>query len=187
MSTEAFFRFSAIAAILAGICIILGTLLTDLLKTKSPTGTFFNFLGALIGLLGITGIYLWQRAEAGIFGFVAYIVVFIGLALIACIDYSGAFVTPNLSEEQVANLGKSSTMQVITISSMIFLVGEILFGISTIIVGIYPRIASVLFMIGFFTTPVRTVYPIITFIGLTISGSGLIWWGVTLFSMAGGI
>ena len=112
---------------------------------------------------------------------------FIGLALIACIDYSGAFVTPNLPEEQVANLGNSSTMQVITISSLIFLVGEVLFAITTILAGIFPRIASVLFMIGFFTTPVRTAYPIITFIGLTISGSGLIWWGMTLFSVAGGI
>lgn len=76
-------------------------------------------------------------------------------------------------------------MKLLIISYMIFLVGEILFGVSTFIAGIYPKIATVLFMIGFLVTPVRPAYPAITFFGLTLSGVGLIWWGVSLWIMAG--
>ena len=71
MSTATLYSLSAIAAIIAGICIIVGSLLNDLLKTQK--GTVFNFLGALIGLFGVTGLYLWQRGEFGVFGFGAYV------------------------------------------------------------------------------------------------------------------
>ena len=182
MSITTLYQLSAVAGGLAGLCIIMGTLLQDLLKNKK--GAFFNFLGALIGLLGVTGVYLWQRAESGVFGLVAYLVVFIGLALIACTDYSGSFVYSNLSEDQVALLGKSSAMIATYTSFLVFLVGEILFGISTIRARIFPTAPTILFMIGFFTTIVRVAYPKITFIGLTLSGCGLIWWGVSLWSLA---
>ena len=56
MTTATLYSLSAIAGVIAGIFIILGTLLNDLLKTAR--GTVFNFLGALIGLLGMTGFYL---------------------------------------------------------------------------------------------------------------------------------
>jgi hypothetical protein len=183
MSTATLYSLSAIAGVVAGICIILGALLNDLLKTQR--GTIFNFLGALIGLFGITGFYLWQRTEFGAFGLVAYVLAFIGFALIACIDYMGAFIAP--TEEEIASLQKSSAMMVAMVSGLIFLVGEILFGIATFRAGILPKIATVLFMIGFLATPLRAAYPIITFIGLTASGMGIIWWSVSLWSLAGGI
>jgi hypothetical protein len=176
---------SAVAGIIAGICIVLGSLVTNLVKT--PKGAIFNFLGALIGLFGITGIYLWQSAQSGIFGVVAYVWVFVGLGLIACIDYFGGFMSPSLPEEEVNKLGSTSAMMVLTISGLIFLVGEILFGISIITTGIFSTIAAVLFMIGFIATPLRQVYPIVTFIGSILSGAGIIWWSLSLWSMAGGI
>ena len=184
MATETLYRLSAVAIIIAGFSIILGALLNDLLKTQK--GTFFNFLGALIGLFGITGLYLWQRFEFGIFGFVAYVIVFVGLALIACIDYFGTFITPSLPKDAMDKLAESTAMQITIISYMIFLVGEILYGIAVFRAGIFSRIATVLFMIGFLATPVRPAYPIVTFIGLTISGVGMIWWGISLWSLAGG-
>ena len=185
MTTATLYSLSAIAGIIAGACIILGALLNDLLKTER--GTIFNFLGALIGLFAITGFYLWQRVEFGVFGLVAYVLIFIGFALIACIDYMGAFIRPGLTEEQMASLQNSSAVMAAMISGLIMLVGEILFGIATFRAGIFPRIATVLFMIGFLATPVRPVYPIITFIGLTMSGIGIIWWSVTLLSLVGGL
>jgi len=183
-NTATLFSLSAVAGVIAGVCIILGAILNDLLKTER--GTIFNFLGALIGLFGITGFYLWQRVEFGIFGLVAYVLVFIGFVLIACIDYMGAFIAPGLSEEEMARMQQSSAMMVTMISGLIFLVSELLFGIAAFRANIFPRIATVLFMVGFLATPVRAAYPIFTFVGLTFSGIGIIWWGVTLFSLTGG-
>jgi hypothetical protein len=69
MTTTTFLSFTAIAGFIAGTCIIIGTVFTDLVKSK--VGTTFNFLGALIGLFGLTGVYLWQSKDAGVFGLVA--------------------------------------------------------------------------------------------------------------------
>ena len=185
MATGTLYSLSAIAGIVAGVFIILGTLLNDLLKTER--GTIFNFLGALIGLFGITGFYLWQRIEFGVFGLVAYVLVFIGFVLIACIDYGGSFVYPFLSEEQKESLQSSSAAMAAMVSGLVFLLGEILFGIAAFRAGIFPRIPTVLFMVGFLATPVRMAYPVITFVGLTASGIGVIWWSLTLWSLAGGL
>jgi hypothetical protein len=68
------------------------------------------------------------------------------MALIACIDFFGTFVASNLSEEVMSQLAKSPTMQVTSYSFMIFLLGAILFGMSTIIAGVFSKVASVLFM-----------------------------------------
>ena len=185
MTTATLYSLSAISGVIAGACIILGALLNDLLKTQR--GTIFNFLGALIGLFSITGFYLWQRVEFGVFGLVAYVLVFIGFALIACIDYMGSFIAPGLTEEEMTRLQSGSAMTAAMISGLIMFVGEILFGIAAFRAGIFPRIATVLFMIGFLATPVRQVYPIITFVGLSMSGIGIIWWSISLWSLAGGL
>lgn len=184
MSTATLYSMSAMAGIIAGICIILGSLVTNLVKT--PKGAIFNFSGALIGLFGITGIYLWQSEQSGVFGLVAYVWVFIGLGLIACIDFLGGFISPSLPEDEMTKLGDTPVMLILSISALIFIVGEILFGISVILTGVFSTIAAVLFMIGFLATPLRQVYPIITFIGSILSGSGIIWWSLSLWSLAGG-
>lgn len=130
---------------------------------------------------------MWQRVEFGVFGLIGYIPVFIGFVLIACINYMGSFIAPGLSEEEMASLQKGSAMMAAMISGLIMLVGEILFGIATFRTGIFPRIATVLFKIGFLAPPVRAAYPIVTFIGLSISGVGIIWWSISLWSLAGGL
>ncbi len=114
MSKDALYMLSAYAGILSGVSIFIGTFLTDLIKTSK--GTLFNFLGALIGLFGVTGIYVWQSEEAGIFGLVAYVLIFIGLALVACIDFWGYFFSPSLSEDHLTEISASSAMRVTYIS-----------------------------------------------------------------------
>lgn len=182
MSAPTLYGDSAVAGTISVTCIILGTVLTDLLKTTR--GTVFNLLGTLIGLLGETGVYLWQALEAGVFGLVAYMAVHLGLVLIACTDCSGAFVVPRLSEDEVSRLGSGPAMVVTAISGFVFLIGEILFGISTIVTGVYRVIPAVLFMTGFLWVLFRPVKQIVTLLGLSLSGAGLIWRSVSLWLAA---
>jgi hypothetical protein len=161
MSEATLYTLSAYAGILSGVSIFIGTLLTDLINTSK--GTLFNFLGALIGLFGVTGIYVWQSG-----------------------DFWGYFFSPSLTEEQLAEIGKSSAMQVTYISFFIFLIGDLLFGLSVIMAGKFPVIASLLFTIGFIGTVFRPMNQLITFVGLTLSSIGLAWWCLTLISFIGG-
>jgi len=76
-----------------------GAVVTDLRTTAK--GIIFNFLGALIGLISVTGIDLWLRAEVGVYGFVAYIAIFIGLTLKSNNDYFGALIGIATSERHI--------------------------------------------------------------------------------------
>lgn len=116
MSTLALYHLSGVASICAGLCIILGSLYSNLVKPEGTLGAAFNFLSARLGLFGITGLYVFQRAQAGGFGFIAYVVIFIGLALIMCIDYGGTFMVPSLSAEEAMKFqsGPSLTAQMVS-------------------------------------------------------------------------
>jgi hypothetical protein len=183
MSTSKIFRLSALAAIASGICIITGKGLAFLPNPQA--GEILDFFSPLFGLFAFIGVYLWQQKESGFFGWVAFIVAFIGLALIVSLDYFGAFIRPYIPTITMEQIMEGPTGIVATISGLIFLVGEVLFAISVLRVGKFSRIASVLFMIGFIPVPLIEVFPFsIVAIGSVLAGIGIIWWGISLWSFA---
>jgi hypothetical protein len=104
------------------------------------------------------------------------------MALLMCVDYAGTFVYPALSPEEASKLSQGPAMMAAMVSGVIFLLGEILFGISVIRAGVFSKIAAVLYMIGFLPTPLRESYPLVVFAGSVMSGAGIIWWGLSLWS-----
>jgi len=184
MSTTTLYRLSALAALLSGACIIIGKLLA--LLPDPQAGEVFDFLSPLFALFVVVGIYLRQREESGLFGGVAFIVMFIGLALVASLDYFGAFIRLQLPEVAVEQLMEGPSGTAVVVSALIFLLGEILFGISVIRAGVFSKIAAVLFMIGLFPVPLSGVLPdSVVAIGSIVAGIGLIWWGTDLYRLAG--
>ena len=71
------------------------------------------------------------------------------------------------------------------IFGLVFLIGELLFGVSVIRANVFSKIASILFMIGMFLVPLVGVFPegVVVF-GSIIAGVGLIWWSVELYRLA---
>lgn len=76
---------------------------------------------------------------------------------------------------------------VFTGSILIFVVGELLFGISVPRASVFSRIAAVLFMI----TPLPTVLHLadvfpesVVVISSILAGVALVWWSIELHSMA---
>jgi hypothetical protein len=181
MSPEVLYRACAVAAVITGVCIVTGSLLHNV--AKPPAGAAFNFTALLVGIPAMAGLYLRQREEAGAFGLVAFVLVYVGLALMMCMDYFGTFVFPTLPAEEVTKLQQGSPMVAMMVSGIVFLLGEILFGISVIRSGVFSRIAAVLFMIGFLPTTMRQAYPWVTFAGSVMSGGGIIWWGLQLWGL----
>jgi len=183
MSTKTLYRLSALAGVLSGLCIIIGKLLIPL--PNRQIGEIFDFFSPFFALLFAVGLYLRQRRESGIFGGVAFIVLFMGLATVVSLDYFGAFIAPYLPEGMVDQILESPTGVVAIISGLVFLIGEILIGISVIRANVFSKIASILFMIGMFLVPLGAVFPeSAVVIGSIIAGFGLIWWSTELFRLA---
>jgi hypothetical protein len=130
--------------------------------------------------------YLWQRKPSGRFGAVAFVMAFTGLVLVTALDYFGAFIRLQIPPEAMAQLMEGSAGMVAATSGLIFLVGEILFGISVIRAGLFPKIATALFMIGFVPVPLVEVFPFeVVAVGSVMAGIGIIWWGLSLWSQQG--
>ncbi len=187
MSTTTLYRLSAAAGVLSGVCIIIGKLLIPL--PDPLPGEIFDFLSPLFGLFITMGLYLRQRKESGVFGGVAFIVFFIGLTSVVSLDYFGAFMRLELPEGAVDQLMEGPTSPVFVTSLFIFLIGEILLGISVIRAGVFSRIAAVLFMVGMIPVALHLsgIFPeIVVVISSIMAGIGLIWWGISLYRLADG-
>lgn len=183
MSKKTLYRLSALAGLLSGLCIIIGKLLIPL--PNRQIGEVFDFFSPFFALPFAIGLYLWQRRESGVFGGIAFIVLFMGLATVVSLDYFGAFVAPYLPEGMVEQILDSPTGAVAAVSGLVFLIGEILFGISVIRANVFSKIAAVLFMVGMFLVPLVGVFPeSVVVIGSLIAGVGLIWWSFDLYRLA---
>ena len=184
MSTTTLYRLSALAALLSGACIIIGKLLA--LLPDPQAGEVFDFLSPLLALFVVVAIYLRQREESGLFGGVAFVVMFIGLALVVSLDYFGAFIRLQLPEVIAEQLMEGPSGTVVAVSALIFLLGEIMLGISVVRAGVFSKIAAVFFMIGLIPVPLAGVFPdSVVAIGSIAAGVGLIWWGTDLYRLAG--
>lgn len=185
MSTTTLYRLSALAGILSGLAIIIGKLLIPLPDPRP--GEVFDFISPLLALLLTVGLYLRQRRESGVFGGLAFIMLFFGLCLIVALAYFGAFMFHELPEEVVDRLMDGPSGPVFIGSILIFVIGELLFGISVIRAGVFSRIAAVLFMIAMIPTVLHLadIFPeSVVVISSILAGAALIWWSVELYRLA---
>lgn len=129
--------------------------------------------------------YLWQREEAGRGGAAAFVTVFIGLGLVTSLDFFGAFIRLELSEDLRDQLLEGSPGVAMAVSGVIFLAGVIWFGISLIRSGVYPPPAGWLFMVGFVFVPlVEVVGDAVVVIGSIMAGVGVFWLSAVLWAGA---
>lgn len=186
MSTTTLFRLGALAGLLSGICIIVGRLLVSL-PNEQPA-EIIDFLSPFFALFFLMALYLGQRRESGVLGGVAFIALFVGLALLVSLDFFGAFIRLQLPESLREQIMEGPSAPVFIGALLTFLIGEILFGISVIRAGVYSRIAAVLFMAGLISVALHPsgIFPErVVDIGAGAAGLGLIWWGVGLYRLAG--
>jgi hypothetical protein len=186
MSTSTLYRLGALAGFLSGVCIISGRLLARLPDTQP--GEIVDWLSPFFALFLTIALYLGQRRESGVLGGVAFILLFTGLVLLVCLDYYGAFIRIHLPEAMIEQIEEGSSAPVFVLSLLIFLIGEILFGISVIRAGGYSKIAAILFMIGLLPIALHPtgIFPeSMVDAGAAAVGIGLIWWSIDLNRVAG--
>ena len=181
MSDCCLFRLAAASGVVSALSIIVGKAL--MLLPGEQAGEIADFLSPLFGLGAIIGVYLFQRSQAGVYGAVAFAVVFVGLALVTSLDFFGAFIRLELSEELRDELLEGTPGLAMAVSALIFLTGVVMFGISLLRSGVYPRPAGWLFVIGFVLVPlVEVVGETVVALGSILAGISVLWLSVVLWS-----
>jgi hypothetical protein len=145
---------------LAGMLIIISALLGFLridfsnLSEVALTRTFtFYALGYLFGgvllLVGLVGLYTDQSEVTGPLGAVVFLAAFLGTALFVGIAWDQAIGVPSLARDAPELLGPQAPLPLgFRLSSWVFSLGWLVFGVVTLRAGRYPREAAWLLIIG---------------------------------------
>ena len=182
-------RWSGMAAILAGVLLIVSMLLTELVAEG------FFYLFALVFLLlavALPGLHARQAGRSGLLGRIGFVAALIGavafVVLLAVVGVAETFFGFDPDASDVVGL-------VLFVAFIAFMVGIVLFGIATARAGVFPPAAGLLLALGLLG---GLVIDLLTgaffdedatswgyFIALTAFAVGLIWLGYTLRSERG--
>lgn len=150
----------------------------------------------LTSLLALPGFYARQHDAAGRYGFVGYVLAFVGTALFIGPGVFQAFVAPVLAAdsatrpllEQSGPLLSSPLSAVFAGGGMVFALGYILFGISIARAGRLPRAAGVMLALS---SPILGLSPLMPLwaraAGSATWGLANVWIGYVLMSTSGAV
>jgi hypothetical protein len=173
MSQTALYRISAVVLLVGAVLVTAGNLLGPQggARVAVASGMYYPaavvvLLGGLLVFAGLPAVYLRQRAESGILGFVAMMAVFaagvlliVGFALIQILIFPW-IATMNVSDK-VLNDGPVAFDIFFAVASTIVSLGGVLFGVATIRARIFSHqlgigcivLTAASFFLGFLSIP----------------------------------
>lgn len=177
------YRLSAWAALLSGLLIISKKLIVELFLPLNPLTNAVGSFGLFLGLFTLTGIYMYQREASGRFGLIGYLVNWFGLAFVSGVDYARLYILPYLSQHEIQALLAGPTKLVFVSCALFFLSGVILFSVASLRARVFPRLAIVLYMLGFTLYSLSFFLPVLVVRIAEVGGAlGIIWLGYALLT-----
>ena len=197
-------RGAAVATMLAGLIYVVIQPLHPSDHLSSVTGTTWfvvhtlSLTMAVLGLVGVTGLYLRQVRESGLLGLIGYGLFSLFFVLQAAFTFTEAFMapltavkSPELTEDLVGLFAGHTAhtdlgpLGVVPIFGVVFyVVGGVIFGVALLRARILSRGAAILLIAASAITPLAGVLPDDTQRLLAIPvGVALVWLGYSLWSV----
>jgi hypothetical protein len=175
------YRLSAWAAILSGLLIISKKLVVELLLPLNPVTNAVGSFGLLLGLFTLTGVYGYQREASGKLGLISYLVNWFGLAFVSGVDYAKLYILPYLSKSELQALLAGPTKLVFISCALFFMAGVLLFSIASLRARVFPRLAILLYLLGFTLYSLSFLLPDVVVRAAEVGGAlGVIWLGYAM-------
>src|SRR5215217_3678078 len=203
ITASSLIRWSGLAALVAGICFVVLGLLHPPNVLSSVTTTRWEIVHSLalamsvFGLLGMMGLYARQVKESGWLGLAGFLLLILWLMLVLLFTFFEVFFLPVLATEAPTfaegflgiltgaaseiNFGVLAALW--QLSTVLLLLGGLVFGIATFRAGILSRWAAGLLAVGCVLSPAAALLPheIQPLVAVPI-GAGLAWLGYALWS-----
>jgi len=177
------YRLSAWTAILSGLLIICKKLIVELLLPLNPLSNAVGSFGLFLGLFTLTGLYLYQAEVSGRLGLIGYLVNWFGLAFVSGVDYAKLYILPYLSQQALQALLAGPTKLVFLSCAIFFLVGVLLFSTVLLRARVFPRLAILLYMLGFTLYSLSFILPVFVVRIAEVGGAlGIIWMGYAMLT-----
>jgi hypothetical protein len=149
-----------LAAILGGLLIVVAAIVGLFVDFENvavaATGSYILFailslLGAILVLGALVGLYARQAEQAGSLGLLAFLVTFLGMALVVGASWTSTFTEPALAQVAPELLAQEPPGWLdfgFTLTYVLASLGWLLFGVATLRAGVYPRAAAILLIVG---------------------------------------
>jgi len=156
MSSVSLVRVGGVAAILAGVLLVLGALLNWLAVENATSATYvvqsvvFLLADALL-LIGLVGLYTrLAEASGGLLGLVGFLLALVGTAIVMGSLWDQTFRVPTLAQVTPTVLEHPPALVTFgfIFSFVLFGLGWLLFGFEAYRARVYPRPAVILLIVG---------------------------------------
>ncbi|GAA1998471.1 hypothetical protein [Microbacterium pumilum] len=202
ITTTTLTRAAAVAAVLGGLAYVLIQFIhpADVIESLSTQAWvnvhILSFAEAILALIGVTGIYLYQSPKVGLVGLTGYLMFGLFFILQASFNFAEALIAPLIavSAPQLAvdfvglfgrypaetDLGALAALP--TVGAILYVVGAILLGIVTIRARLLSRGAAVLLIVAAAVTPLAALLPhALERMAAVPMGFALVWLGYSLW------
>jgi hypothetical protein len=154
MSDRILYRLTAAGLMVGGVLFVLGLGLGAPPPTVAPTPQLLILTFAVLLMAGLPALYLRQREQAGVLGLAGVALAFVGVFLLAGMNYVWAFFVPGLAEAAPGVLerfpdGEWQRLIGVNVAGRLGLAaGLVVFGIATFRAAVLPRWAAALAALG---------------------------------------
>lgn len=195
MSSANLIRWSGAAALVGGVLVAILSILESVLFGSQPDSMAVTsnawiivelvfIVAELLIILGLIGLYARQAQQAGKLGLIAFLVAFTGTVMVSAIEWSAAFMGPWLAETAPVEVMEAEPTGLflagIFLTSLLFALGWLLFGLASLRAGVLTHSAVVLLMLG------AILFLVMGFLEFgyeaVLFGAGVAWMGYALWS-----
>ncbi len=173
---ERFVRGCGVALLVGGVLLILvNTMLTPMMLVIDDEATMrtsdvymvrltLSWITALLFLFGCLGVHLAQRVAAGKFGFTAFLLAFIGSALLLSLEWSNVFVLRAVAQSAPQALEALDGTALMTFgfasAAGFFALGWLLLAISVVLSRMLSRGSALVIIAGLLLIPALGATPL---------------------------
>lgn len=204
ITPSALTRTAAVAAAIAGLIYIVIQFIHPADEAASLTTQTWvtvhslSFAMAVLGMIGLTGIYLRQVRQFGVLGLIAYSAFGLFFVLQSAFVFAEAFIAPliaapapQLAEDFVGLFGRTAAVTdlgplaaIPLVGSVLYVGGALLFGVAIVRARVLSRGAGILMIAAAVITPVAgALLPhALERMAAIPMGLALVWLGVSLFT-----
>jgi hypothetical protein len=203
VTTPTLLRLAGLSALLAGICYVFvgvfhpANVASSVTTTRWETVHYVACAMCFFGLLGMAGLYARQAKKIGWLGLIGYVLFSLWLVLIMGFSFVEAFILPRLASTDpkfvvawmgmlvgpASNVYLGALPGLWNLTAPIYILGGVLFGITTFRAGILPRWGGALLALGTALAPLAAALPNASQPKTAIPvGLALAWLGYALWS-----
>jgi hypothetical protein len=199
MSTSALLKASGAAAILAGLLLTISFVFRPGEQDPATLAANPTTVPHTVGILALAlcqfalfGIYARIRSASGLFGFISFLIAFVGSNVMSGVWFYSAFVEHIIAAQAPALLARDGPIEsgiaqmMFVVCLSIFTLGYILLGVGIALTRAFPRWAGLLLTVGCLLVfgGIATEVFVLSRIGSVLMGLALAWLGYRLWSEA---